>query len=80
MHVTDLLNVYGGEELTNYLIRFVTTLNPNGFRNVFWPQYTPQSPQMLIFLDGFIPTTITQDTYRQPQMAFLNKLTLFHPL
>jgi len=44
MHVTDLLNIYGGEELTNYLIRFVTTLVPNGFGNVVWPQDTPQAP------------------------------------
>ncbi|KAF8970831.1 carotenoid ester lipase precursor [Flammula alnicola] len=80
MHVTDLLNVYGGEELTNYLVRFVTTLNPNGFGNVIWPQYTPQSPQLLTFLDGLIPTAITQDTFRQAQIAFLNNLTLAHPL
>ncbi|PPQ98066.1 hypothetical protein CVT26_003292 [Gymnopilus dilepis] len=79
-HVTDLLNVYGGEELTNYLVRFVTTLNPNGFGNVLWPQYTTQSPQMLTFLDGFIPTTITMDTFRSAQLAFLNNLTLAHPL
>ncbi|KAF8907652.1 carotenoid ester lipase precursor [Gymnopilus junonius] len=79
-HVTDLLNVYGGEELTNYLVRFVTTLNPNGFGNVMWPQYTPQSPQMLTFLDGLIPTTITLDTFRSSQLAFLNNLTLAHPL
>ncbi|KAF9553428.1 carotenoid ester lipase precursor [Agrocybe pediades] len=79
-HVTDLLNVYGGEELTNYLVRFVATLNPNGFGNVLWPQYTPQSPQMLTFLDGTIPTTLTMDTYRGPQIAFLNNLTLAHPL
>ncbi|KAF9552481.1 alpha/beta-hydrolase [Agrocybe pediades] len=79
-HVTDLLNVYGGEELTNYLVRFVATLNPNGFGNVLWPQYTPQSPQMLTFLDGTIPTTPTMDTYRGPQIAFLNNLTLVHPL
>ncbi|PPQ91064.1 hypothetical protein CVT25_014732 [Psilocybe cyanescens] len=80
MHVTDLLNVYGGEELTNYLVRFVNTLNPNGFGNVLWPQYTLQSPQMLTFLDGIIPTTITMDTFRQNQMVFLNNLTLAHPL
>ncbi|KAF4622620.1 hypothetical protein D9613_009025 [Agrocybe pediades] len=79
-HVTDLLNVYGGEELTNYLVRIVATLNPNGFGSVLWPQYTPQSPQMLTFLDGTIPTTPTMDTYRGPQIAFLNNLTLLHPL
>ncbi|KAF9482847.1 carotenoid ester lipase precursor [Pholiota conissans] len=80
MHVTDLFNVYGGEELTNYLVRFVTTLNPNGLGNVLWPQYTPQSPTMLTFLDGFVPTTFTQDTFRSAQLAFLNNLTLAHPL
>ncbi|KJA16248.1 hypothetical protein HYPSUDRAFT_219571 [Hypholoma sublateritium FD-334 SS-4] len=80
MHVTDLLNVYGGEELTNYLVRFVTTLNPNGFGNVLWPQYTLQSPTLLTFLDGVDPITFTQDTFREQQIAFLNNLTLNHPL
>ena len=80
MHVTDLLNVYGGEELTNYLVRFVTTLNPNGFGNVLWPQYTLQSPTLLTFLDGLDPITFKQDTFRAQQIAFLNNLTLNHPL
>ena len=80
MHVTDLLNVYGGEELTNYLVRFVTTLNPNGFGNVLWPQYTLESPTMLTFLDGDIPITFTQDTFRSSGIAFVHNLTLAHPL
>ncbi|TFK33460.1 carotenoid ester lipase precursor [Crucibulum laeve] len=80
MHVSDLYNIYGGEELTDYLIRFVVTLNPNGGFSAQWPKYTPQSPQMLTFWDGFIPTTITLDTYRKAGMDLLNNITLTHPL
>ncbi|KAF9057265.1 carotenoid ester lipase precursor [Panaeolus papilionaceus] len=80
MHVTDLLNIYGGQELTNYLVRFVNTLNPNGFGNFVWPQYTPKNPQLLTFLDGFIPTTITTDDFRSDGINLINNLTLAHPL
>ncbi|KAF9007463.1 carotenoid ester lipase precursor [Cyathus striatus] len=80
MHTSDLLNIFGGQELTDFLIRFVVTLNPNGGASTQWPKYSTQSPQMLTFLDGFLPTTITQDTFRIPGMNLLNNITLAHPL
>ncbi|KAI0265657.1 carotenoid ester lipase precursor [Gloeopeniophorella convolvens] len=68
-HSTDLQNVYGPGDMTDYLIRFAATLNPNGNTNINWPRYTTQSPQLLTFLDGPTPEVITQDTYRAEQLA-----------
>ncbi|KAJ7480554.1 carotenoid ester lipase precursor [Mycena latifolia] len=79
-HATDILNVYFDGELTDYLINFATTLNPNGKTVPNWPAYTTASPNMMTFLDGLIPTTISQDTYRAAGMAFLTNITLQFPI
>lgn len=79
-HSTDLQNVYGPGDMTDYLIRFAATLNPNGNTNINWPQYTTQSPQLLTFLDGPTPEVITQDTYRAEQLTFLSQLFLENPV
>lgn len=80
MHVSDLFNIYGGEELTNYLINFVVKLDPNGLGLFPWPKYTTSNPQMLTFWDGLIPATITQDTFRQEGIDFITQIGLAHPL
>ncbi|KAF9464209.1 carotenoid ester lipase precursor [Collybia nuda] len=80
VHASDILNVYGGGEMTDYLIRFATTLDPNGKSGLQWPKYTTSSPKLLTFLDGLIPQIITQDTYRKEGMAFLTNITLAHPI
>ncbi|KXN87213.1 Lipase 1 [Leucoagaricus sp. SymC.cos] len=80
MHVSDLFNIFGGEELTNYLINFVIKLDPNGLGLPPWPKYTTSSPQMLTFWDGFVPTTITQDTFRREGIDFITNVSLAHPL
>ncbi|KAJ7713004.1 Alpha/Beta hydrolase protein [Mycena metata] len=79
-HATDILNIYFDGELTDYLINFVTTLNPNGKTVPNWPAYTTATPNMMTFLDGLIPTTITQDTYRAAGMQFLTNITLEFPV
>ncbi|KAI0265655.1 carotenoid ester lipase precursor [Gloeopeniophorella convolvens] len=79
-HSTDLQNVYGPGDMTDYLIRFAATLNPNGKTNINWPRYTTQSPQLLTFLDGPTPEVITQDTYRAKQLAFMTQLFLENPI
>ncbi|KAI0298090.1 Alpha/Beta hydrolase protein [Multifurca ochricompacta] len=81
VHGSDLLNSYGLGELTDYLIRFATTLDPNGGLSPQWPRYTTASPQLLTFLDIPVPsTTITQDTYRADGIEFVTKLSLAYPL
>ncbi|KAH9040256.1 carotenoid ester lipase precursor [Lactarius hengduanensis] len=79
-HASDIANIYGGQDLTDYLIHFVTTLDPNGGSGPHWPQYTTSSPQLLTLLDGAVPATITLDTYRVDGMNFLTELSLVHPL
>ncbi|KAH9484564.1 Lipase 4 [Psilocybe cubensis] len=77
MHSSDLLNSYGGGEMQNQVIRFANTLNPNGqgLLDFQWPRYDLQSRQMLTYLDGIVPLTISHDTYRQDAMNFLTSLT-----
>ncbi|KAJ6554984.1 carotenoid ester lipase precursor [Mycena vulgaris] len=79
-HATDILNVYFDGELTDYLVNFATNLNPNGNTVPNWPAYTTATPNMMTFLDGLIPTTITQDTYRAAGMQFLINTTLQFPI
>ncbi|KAJ7173240.1 Alpha/Beta hydrolase protein [Mycena filopes] len=80
-HFTDtVLNSYADGELTDYLINFANALNPNGKTVPNWPAYTTATPNMMTFLDGLIPTTISQDTYRAAGMQFLTNMTLMFPV
>lgn len=80
VHASDILDVYGGGEMGDYLIHFVNNLNPNSAALLQWPQYTLQSRQIMTFLDGLIPLAISADTYRQAAMNALTNLTLASPV
>ncbi|KIJ19261.1 hypothetical protein PAXINDRAFT_167028 [Paxillus involutus ATCC 200175] len=80
VHGSDLYNVFGGQDMASYLVRFVSNLDPNGGTDLYWPQYTTAEPNMLEFLDGSIQQALTEDTYRADAMAFLTKVLLAHPL
>ncbi|CDO68162.1 hypothetical protein BN946_scf184938.g14 [Trametes cinnabarina] len=79
-HSTDLQNVYGGGDMADFLIRFVNTLDPNGGPEIHWPAYTPESPQLLAFVDGEKPLTIISDTFRKEAMEYLTFLGLVYPV
>lgn len=80
-HGTDILDVFGDQELTTYLVQFANNLNPNGAAGLLqWPQYTTSSPQLLTLQDGLVPLTITQDTYRTEGFDYLTNLSLKYPL
>ncbi|KAI0637477.1 carotenoid ester lipase precursor [Trametes polyzona] len=79
-HGTDILNVYSGGDLADYLINFVNHLNPNGKTVLSWPQYSTSSRQQLTFLDGVVPLTITVDDYRTDAMQFITDLSSKYPL
>ncbi|KAJ3770486.1 Alpha/Beta hydrolase protein [Lentinula raphanica] len=79
-HGTDILNVYGGGEMADYLIRFAATLDPNGNTGIEWPQYTTASPNMLQFNDGLIPLTLSLDNYRESALSFTAQLMLVNPV
>ena len=80
LHASDILDVYGGGEMGDYLIHFVNNLNPNSAALLQWPKYTLQSRQIMTFLDGLIPLEISADTYRQAAMNALTNLTLANPV
>ncbi|KAI0059500.1 alpha/beta-hydrolase, partial [Artomyces pyxidatus] len=78
-HGTDLVNIYGPGDLTDYLVRFAVTLDPSGDTGIFWPQFTTDDPKLLTLLDGATPLNITSDTYRVEGMEFLTQLSLADP-
>ncbi|OBZ66769.1 Lipase 4 [Grifola frondosa] len=79
-HGTDLANVFGGGDMTDYLIRFAATLDPNGDAGIYWPRYTKESPQLLSFLDGEVPLGIINDTYRADAMELVTRMSLADPM
>ncbi|KAI0314399.1 carotenoid ester lipase precursor [Amylostereum chailletii] len=79
VHGSDISNVFGPGDMTDYLIRFAAFLNPNGATGIAWPQYDVYSRQLLTFLDGDVPLTLTSDTYRKEQMEFVTELSLAAP-
>ncbi|ETW82195.1 Esterase/Lipase [Heterobasidion irregulare TC 32-1] len=80
LHGSDLLNVYTGGDMVDYLVRFAANLDPNGATGIGWPKYTNSSPQLMTFQDGAVPLAITQDTFRQQGIAYLIQLSLEFPL
>lgn len=73
------MNSYGNGELTDYLVRFVTNLDPNvgAGTHVNWPKYDTTTRQLVTFIDSLLPPaqTITADTFRQGGMDLLNALS-----
>ena len=81
-HATDLLNVYGGDDMTDYLVNFVNNLDPNGATVINWPQYSLDSRELLTFRSGLIGPrlTITTDDYRVDGLNVLIDLALRFPI
>ncbi|KAI0349936.1 carotenoid ester lipase precursor [Trametes cingulata] len=78
-HGSELPNIYGGGDMTDYLIRFATTLDPNGDGAFRWPRYTNEDPLLLTFQDGYVPLSLSLDTYRAAAMEYVTKLSLAYP-
>ena len=66
--------------MTDFLVRFVNTLDPNGGPEIDWPAYTTRSPQLLAFVEGKTPLAVIPDTFRKEAMDFLTQLSLAEPL
>ena len=72
--------MYGGGDLTDYLINFATNLDPNGGLSPRWPQYTLKSRQLMTLVDSQATNrTITKDAYRVEGMELLTNISLKHP-
>ncbi|KAI0628178.1 carotenoid ester lipase precursor [Trametes polyzona] len=86
-HAVDILNIFGGGDMTDFLVRFVATLDPNergrhGAANssgVHWPAYTARERRMLAFAEGNATLEVIRDTYREEAMEFVTQLSLEHP-
>ncbi|EMD33580.1 hypothetical protein CERSUDRAFT_98146 [Gelatoporia subvermispora B] len=76
---TDLVNLFGPGELTDYLINFVAHGDPNNGTGLFWPRWTATSPQVLVIANGSTPLTIANDTFREEGTNLLISLLLENP-
>ncbi|EIW58887.1 carotenoid ester lipase precursor [Trametes versicolor FP-101664 SS1] len=79
-HSTELAIIFGGQDMTDFLVRFVNTLDPNGGPEIHWPAYTSESPQLLAFVDGAKPLEVIPDTFRKDAMDFVTQLGLAQPI
>ncbi|TCD66643.1 hypothetical protein EIP91_001111 [Steccherinum ochraceum] len=75
-HTSELPNMYGPGDLTDYLINFVNDLDPNGPTVLSWPKYDTSSAQLLTLLDGSPSETITADTFREDGINLAIELSL----
>jgi len=80
-HASDLSNVYGPGDMTDYLVRFASNLDPNGNTGIEWPRYSAAaSRQLLTFLDGSTPLALENDTFRAQGIEAVIQLSLAYPL
>jgi len=80
-HGSDLLNIFGDGKLTDFLVNFATSLDPNGPTVPHWPAYTTATPNLMTLFDGLLfSNAITQDTFRASAIQFLTNLTLEFPV
>ncbi len=79
VHSSDVPVIFGGGDLTDYLIHFATNLDPNGGSSTPWPQYTTASRKLLTLYDAAV-SNITIDNFRVAPMEFLTNLNLRFPL
>ncbi len=85
-HGSDLVPVFTGGALADYVIQFVTTQDPNGDSAngtasgsaIYWPKYDTKQRQVLQTLDDAV--VIGNDTLRLEPMAALTALSLAYPL
>ncbi|KAI0699606.1 carotenoid ester lipase precursor [Cerioporus squamosus] len=75
-HGSDLINAFGPGDMTDYFIRFVHHLDPNGPTGVQWPRYNMSSRLTLQFNDGDVPLNITVDDARLAGTEELASLAL----
>jgi len=67
--------------MTDYFIRFVNTLDPNGSPSpraqVEWPRYDPERPRLLTFLpEHKEPSVIvTEDNFRKEPIEFFAEMS-----
>jgi len=83
-HGSDMLNMFGGGELTTFVLNFINHLDPNGESGPeVWPKHTAESPVMLAFFNSTtepLSRSVIEDTYREEAMDFVTNLFTKYPL
>ncbi|KAG8875527.1 hypothetical protein FRB97_005046 [Tulasnella sp. 331] len=83
-HTSDLAYTFGDGSLQEYLIRFVVNMDPNGRPPnpslISWPQYTEPATATLLMQDTGPLLSITNDTFRAPQIHYLRDLEIKYPV
>ncbi|TFK91448.1 carotenoid ester lipase precursor [Polyporus arcularius HHB13444] len=79
-HGHDLFVAFAPDDMTDYFIRFVNTLDPNGDTDMHWPRYDTTSRATLEFSEGDVPLSIAVDDQRLSGMSELTSLSLRFPL
>ncbi|RPD58746.1 carotenoid ester lipase precursor [Lentinus tigrinus ALCF2SS1-7] len=79
-HASDLLIAFAPGDMTDYFIRFVHDLDPNGPSGVQWPQYNSSARLTLQFNNGDVPLIVTVDDERLAGTEELTSLALRFPL
>ncbi|KAI0076889.1 alpha/beta-hydrolase [Panus rudis PR-1116 ss-1] len=87
-HGTDLNILYGGGDLSEYLVNFINHLDPNGASPSLtqWPKYDTESQVILTLLDDDTPSpqpttkVLAKDDYREESIAFLVELLAENPI
>ncbi|KAH9930418.1 carotenoid ester lipase precursor [Epithele typhae] len=77
-HTTEVPIIYGGGDLTDYLIRFVNDLDPNGAENssaMYWPKWTKHERSSLTLLDGNVTLVVQLDTFREEAIELVTELS-----
>ncbi|KAI0793614.1 carotenoid ester lipase [Fomes fomentarius] len=74
VHGSDLLIAFAGGDLTDYLVRFVNHLDPNGKTGVQWPRYSLATRPVLQFNDGEPAINVTSDIERLQGMEVVASL------
>ena len=77
--MTDLFNAFGPGDMTDYFVRFVNDLDPNGATGVQWPTFDVLARRALQFQDGDAPLQVTQDSARLSGTDALAALSLRFP-
>ncbi len=75
-----MINAFGPGDMTDYFVRFVNDLDPNGESGVQWPPYNTTVRATLQFNNGAVPLNITADKERLAGTNELASLALRFPL
>ncbi|KAI0741844.1 carotenoid ester lipase precursor [Daedaleopsis nitida] len=76
VHTSDLLTAFGPGDMTDYFVRFVNDLDPNGGTEVQWPKFDTATRSALQFSDGDSAVQVVEDSARLDGTDVLTSLSV----